>query len=165
MSIFHNRKSLTLTIPKTTRVRWRPGWQRMHLQCKGYVRYTHSDDVCMNSAWVTLEWRHMSGMVSQITDNLTVCSNAWLIVQTFVQANIKRTIKAHITGSFWGESTGQFHSQKANNAEGLSMPWRHFANRSFNLRNQNKDIFSKENAFEKSSAKMVTILSRLKCVS
>ena len=52
-------------------------------------------------------------MVSQITGNLTACSTVCL-------ANIKKTTKSMLlTGDYWMGSP----SQKASDAENLSMPW------------------------------------------
>ena len=50
-----------------------------------------------------------------------------LFSQPFVKANIKENSKARVTGSLWGESTGDWWTptQRASNAENVSIWWRH----------------------------------------
>ena len=75
--------------------------------------------------WVVipLEWNHMSILMSQITSNMTVCSPRFKLMY------IKKISKIIITGPLWGESsppvTGGFPSQRASNAQSVSMSWHH----------------------------------------
>ena len=48
-----------------------------------------------------------------------------LITQPFVQAQIKENIKAPRHWPLWGEFTGEFPSQRASNAESVSIWWRY----------------------------------------
>ena len=63
----------------------------------------------------------MSAMACQITGVSIICS-------TFFQAQIKESIKALRHWPLWGESTGDqgIPSQRANNAENVSIWWRHY---------------------------------------
>ena len=60
--------------------------------------------VYSNTNWVS---RHL---------NSPAC---WLFVQQFVQADIKGNNKLHITGSFWGEFTGDWHK--------WPVMWKHYS--------------------------------------
>ena len=52
---------------------------------------------------------------------------SWLFVQSFVQAHIKENIKTPPHWPFWGNPpvTGGFSSQRASNAEKVSICWRY----------------------------------------
>ena len=61
-------------------------------------------------------------MAPQITGVSIVCS-------TVFQAHIIENIKAPRHWPLWGESTGGFPSQRARNAENVSIWWRHYVQR------------------------------------
>ena len=66
---------------------------------------------------VTLQWRQLSVVVSQITA-------IRLFVQRWVQSDINE-IKAHGTGPLWTLVISAFYAQGANKVEDVSISWRH----------------------------------------
>ena len=64
------------------------------------------------------QWRHMSITASQITTNWVVCSKTCWGTTNKTQKNLR------IIGKLWGKSCG-FPSQRASNAESVSMSCRH----------------------------------------
>ena len=75
------------------------------------------DNECPNYSEVI-----MSAMASKFTDVSIVCSSVF-----FFQAQIKKTSKLHVTGLYEGNPsvTGGFPSQRASNAENVSIWSRH----------------------------------------
>ena len=63
--------------------------------------------------------------ISAIASQTTSSS---MFFQPFVQADIKENINVRVIGPLWGESpvTGGFPSQRASNAESVSVAWRFY---------------------------------------
>ena len=73
--------------------------------------------VCSNDPW-TLQWPRNERLKSPAL---------WLFTQSFIQTQIKETLKLRVTGLCAGNSpgTGEFPAQMASYAEKLSIWWRH----------------------------------------
>ena len=67
---------------------------------------------------VTLQWHHNGYLKSPASQ---------LFTQQFLQVQIKKTSKLRVTGLCAGNSpvTGEFPTQRASNAENISIWWRH----------------------------------------
>ena len=80
---------------------------------------SHNTTHFIASGCFTLQWRHNE------RDGVSNHLRLKLFAQSFVQVQIKKNIKAPRHWSLWRESTGDIPSQRANNAEIVSMWWRH----------------------------------------
>ena len=65
--------------------------------------------------WLTIRWRHMSIMTSEVNET-------WLFIKQFVLVNSKEESKFRITGPLWGKCTGDhwFSPQRVSNADSVS---------------------------------------------
>ena len=84
---------------------------------------------------LSLQWRRMSAMASQIPASRVFAQ------MPFVQAQIKEDIEAPRHRPLWGESTGErwIPPQRASNAENVSIWWRHHLIR-IDTRGHNNDL-------------------------
>ena len=73
------------------------------------------------SLHITLQWRHMSVMASQITRRST------LFFRSLLRPTSKKASELRVTGFLWGEppAPGGFASQRVSNEEIISISWRH----------------------------------------
>ena len=93
------------------------------------LEYQEWHCIIMNLFWINgsvripLQWHHNELMASQITSLTLVYS----IV--YSRRRSKKTSKLHVTGLCEGNSpvTGEFPTQRASNAENVSIWWRHHA--------------------------------------
>ena len=99
---------------------------------------TYSAATTTGVCGTSLQWCFMSIMVFQIIGNLNVCLTVFRLLTTTEMS------KLHINGPLWGESTGftsGFTSQRASNAESISMSLHHQGvNNLFNNHDKNNSI-------------------------
>ena len=79
---------------------WNLSWYQVHV--------VYSVSITVTSPWA--EWR-------------LILTESWLFTQPFVQVEIKKTSKLRVTGLCEGNSpvTGEFHTQRAHNADDVIM--------------------------------------------
>ena len=93
-------------------------WDVITCPCPWYLLLAQHS--CNPNGWNSFDYGDViiSAMASQITG---------VSIETFVQAQMKKTSKLRVTGLCEGDSpgTGEFPAQRASNAENVSIWWRH----------------------------------------